>query len=75
MKPPMIAYRCAIRPTQVFTCHNLSPRVSRRASMCTSYAMMALSVTPPTEEKGAEEDGAEEAGGVAILVCVRPRQS
>ena len=33
-----------------------------------SYAMMALRVTPPAEEEGAEVDGVEEAGGVAILV-------
>ena len=43
--------------------------------MRTSCAMMALSVTPPIEEKGAEEDGVEEAGGVAILVCVRVGRS
>ena len=30
--------------------------------------MMALRVTPPAEEEGAEVDGVEEAGGVAILV-------
>jgi len=35
--------------------------------MCTSYAIMALRVTPPTEE-GAEVDGVEEAGRVAISV-------
>ena len=33
-----------------------------------SYAMMALRVTPPAEEEGAEVDGVEEAGGVAISV-------
>ena len=36
--------------------------------MCTSYAMMALRVTPPTEEEGEELDGAKETGGVAALV-------
>ena len=43
--------------------------------MRTSCAMMALSVNPPTEEKGAEEDRVEEAGGVVILVCVRVGRS
>ena len=37
--------------------------------MRTSCATMASRVTPPTEEEGAEVDGAEEAGGVTILVC------
>ena len=36
--------------------------------MCTSYAMMASSVTPPTEDEGAEVDGAVEAGGAAVCV-------
>ena len=33
-----------------------------------SCAMMASSVTPPTEEEGAKVDGAVEAGGVAVSV-------
>ena len=39
--------------------------------MRSSCAMMASSVTPPTEEEeeGAEVDGAEWAGGVAVSVC------
>ena len=65
LKTPMIAYRGVIRPARVFTWHNSSLRVSRRASMRSSWAMMALKVTPPTEE-GATVDGAKEAGGVAI---------
>ena len=36
--------------------------------MHTSCAMMASRVTPPTKDKGAEVDGVEEAGGVAISV-------
>ena len=31
--------------------------------------MTASKVTPPTEAKGADEDGAKEAGGVVISVC------
>ena len=34
--------------------------------MCTSYAMMASSVTPPAKEKGVEVDGVIEAGGTTI---------
>ena len=34
--------------------------------MRTSYAMMASRVTPPTEDEGAEVNGAEKAGGVAM---------
>ena len=30
--------------------------------------MMALSVTPPTDDEGAEEDGAVEAEGAAVCV-------
>ena len=40
-----------------------------------SYAMMALSVTPPIEDEGAEVDGAVEAGGAAICVWGRPNLS
>ena len=36
--------------------------------MPTSYAMMASRVTPPAEDKGAEVDGAVEAGGVAVSI-------
>ena len=36
--------------------------------MCISYAMMALSVTPLTEDEGAEVEGAVEAGGAAGFV-------
>ena len=33
--------------------------------------MMAFSVTPPTEDEGAEVDRVEEAGGVTVSVCGR----
>jgi len=36
--------------------------------MCTSYAMLASSVIPPTKDEGVEVDGAVEAGGVAVFV-------
>ena len=36
--------------------------------MHTSYAMMASSVTPPTEDEGAEVDGEVEARGVVVSV-------
>ena len=36
--------------------------------MLTSCAMMALRDIPPADEEGAEVDGAEEVGGVAVLV-------
>ena len=36
--------------------------------MCTSYAIMASSVTPPVEDEEAEVDGAVEAGGVVVSV-------
>ena len=36
--------------------------------MHTSCAMMALSVTPPVEDEGAEVDGEVEAGGATIFV-------
>ena len=36
--------------------------------MCTSYAMMALRVTPLAEDEGVEVDGVVEAGGVTISV-------
>ena len=68
VKPPMTSYRRMIRSTRVFTWHNLSLRVSRRASVCTSYAMMALSVTPLAEDEGVEVDGVVEAGGATICV-------
>ena len=65
VKPPMTTCH-AIRPTWVFTWHNSSLRVSRRASVCSSWAMMASRVTPLVEEKGAEVDGVKEAGGVIV---------
>ena len=37
--------------------------------MRTSCAMMASRVIPPAKEEGAEVDGVEEAGGVAVSVC------
>ena len=43
--------------------------VLRRAPMCTSCAMMALSVTPPAEDEGVEVDGVVEAKEVAVFVC------
>ena len=36
--------------------------------MCTSYAMMASSVTPPIKDEGAEVDGAVEVGEAAVCV-------
>ena len=36
--------------------------------MCTSYAMMALSVIPLVEEEGVEVDGAVEAKGAVVSV-------
>ena len=68
VKPPITACRHGIRPTRVFTWHNLSLRVSRRASMCISCAMMASRVTPPIEEEKAEVDGVEEVWGVTVSV-------
>ena len=67
-KPPRRACHCAIWLTQVFTRYNLVVNVSRRASIHWSYAITALSITPPTEEEGVDVDGAEEAGRVAISV-------
>ena len=68
VKPPITACHRAIQPTRVFTWHNSSLRVLRRASMCTSCAMMALSVTPPTEDEGAKVDGEIDAGGAVVCV-------
>jgi len=34
-------------------------------------AMTASRVTPPTDEKGADVEGAEEVGGVVVSVCGR----
>ena len=68
MKPPIAAYRRAIRPTQVFTWHNSSLIVLRRASMRTSCAMMASRVTSPAEDEGAEVDGAIEVEGVIVSI-------
>ena len=36
--------------------------------MRTSCAMIALSVTPPTEDEGVKVDGVVEAGGAAVTV-------
>ena len=68
VKPSMTACHRVIQLTRVFTWHSSSLRVSRRASMCTSYAMMASRVTPYAEEEGAKVDGEEEAGGVTVSV-------
>ena len=43
--------------------------------MCTSCAMMASRVTPPTEEEGAEMDGVEDVERVTVLVRGRFGQS
>ena len=75
VKSPMIACRHTIWPMWVFTWHNSSLRLSRRASMRTSCAMMASSVTPPVEEEGSKVEGAEEAEGDAVSVYVRLGQS
>ena len=39
--------------------------------MRTSFAMMALKVTSPIEDEGAEVDGAVEAGGVIVSIWGR----
>ena len=71
-KPPMRACHHAIQLTRVLTWYNSVESVSRRASMCLSYAMTASSVTLPLEEEGAEVDGMERIGGVVVvLVCGR----
>ena len=57
----------AIRLKRVFTWHNSSLRVSRRASMRTSCAMMSSRVTLLIKEKEVDVDGAIEVGGIAIL--------
>ena len=67
-KPPRWACRLAIQLTRVFTWHNSSLRMSRRASMRWSCAMIASRVTPPKEEERAEVDRAEEVGGAAVCV-------
>ena len=38
-----------------------------------SCTMFASRVTPPAKEEGVDVDGAEEAGGVAVLVEAGPR--
>ena len=58
-KPPMIACRRAIWPTQMFTWYSSVESVSRRASMHWSYAMMSPSDTSLKEEEGADVDGAD----------------
>ena len=67
-KPPRRACHLVIWLTRVFTWHNSSLRVSRRASICWSCAMIASRVTPLEEEEGAKVDRAEEVGGAAICV-------
>ena len=62
------ACRRAIWPTQVFTWYNSVGSVSRRVSMRWSCAMTTLKVTPPAEEKGADVDRVEKAGGVTVSV-------
>ena len=59
MNPPRRAYHWAIQLTWVFTWHNSSLIVSRRASMRWSCAMTTSRVTPL---------GAEEAEGVAVSI-------
>ena len=59
-----------MRPTRVFTWHNSSLRVSRRASMHWSCAMMSSSVTPLKEKEGADVDRAEGVGWVVIPDCL-----
>ena len=61
-KPQRWAWRCAIRPPRVFTRYNSVVRVPRRASICSSYAMITSSVTSPAKE------GVEVDGGVAVSV-------
>ena len=46
----------------------LITKSARQASMRTSYAMMASSVTPLAEDEGAEVDRAVEARGAAVCV-------
>ena len=60
-KPPRQVYHQAIQLTQVFTWHNSSLNVSRQASMRWTCAMTASKVTLPFDEEGVEE-----AGGVAV---------
>jgi len=43
--------------------------------MCCSCAITALRVTPPTDEEGADVEGAEEAGEAAVSVRGRFGQS
>ena len=62
-KPPRWPYRQAIWLTRVFSWYNSSVRVSRRASMHWSCAIMASTVTSPVKEKGAEVEGIAEAAG------------
>ena len=71
IKPTRRAYYCAIWPTWVFTWHNSSLTVSRRASMHWSWVMISLRVTPLVEEEGPDVDGVEEAEEVTVSVCGR----
>ena len=58
---------------EAITWHNSSLSVSRRASMRTSYAMMASRVTPLAEDEGIEVERAKEARTVVVSVEARPR--
>ena len=70
MKPPRRACRRAIRLTQVFTWHNLSVRVARRAFMRWSYTMMTSKVTSPdAEEEWAKVEGTVESAGLVDSTC------
>ena len=72
-KQPIVACRCAIRPTRTFTWYNSIESVSRRAFMRCSYTMTSSKDTSP-EEEGADADGTERDGveweeGVAESDC------
>ena len=55
-KPPIVAYRRAIRLTRTFTWYNSIESVSKRVSMCCSCAMTSPKDTSP-EEEGADAYG------------------
>ena len=56
-KPPITAYHRAIRLMQVFTSHNSSEKVLRRASICLSCAKTASRFTSLAEQEGVEVEG------------------
>ena len=73
-KPPMTAYRHAIRLTRMFNWYSSVESVSMRASMCCSCAMMSPRVTSLGEEEGADvdeadQDEAEREGGATDPDC------